>query len=97
MLGRPHAHHAWPEMGGFPMRHAAEIEEERSWLLPATHLIMEESPDHAAKRIANKWAGVRGTPKFVMVQSHLRPSGGAMEIKAETGPHFESLGHLLHL
>lgn len=73
LLGRPHAHSAWPEIGGFPIRHAAAIEKDGSWLLPATHLVMEESPDHAAKRIANQWAGVRGTPRFVMVQSHLRP------------------------
>jgi hypothetical protein len=74
LLGRPHAQSAWPEKGGFPERHAAAIEEEGSWLLPATHLLMEEAPHHAAKRIANQWAGVTGTPKFVMVQSHLRPS-----------------------
>lgn len=74
LLGRPHAHDAWPELGGYPLRHAAAIEKEGSWLLPATHLVIEESPDRAAKRIANQWAGVKGTPKFVMVQSHLRPS-----------------------
>jgi len=74
LLGRPHAHNAWPENGGFPKRHAGEIERKGSWLLPATHLLMEEKPDHAAKRIANQWVKVRGTPKFVMVQSHLRPS-----------------------
>jgi ADP-ribose pyrophosphatase YjhB (NUDIX family) len=62
-------------MGGFPIRHAAAIEKAGSWLLPATHLVMEEPPDHAGKRIANQWVGVKGTPKFVMVQSHLRPSG----------------------
>ncbi len=74
LLGRPHAHNAWPEKGGFPKRHAAEIEREGSWLLPATHLLMEETPDRAAKRVANQWAGVAGVPRFVMVQSHLRPS-----------------------
>jgi len=75
LLGRPHAHNAWPQMGGFPLRHAAAIEKDGSWLLPATHLLMEESPDHAAKRIANQWAGVKGTPRFVTFQSHVRPSG----------------------
>jgi ADP-ribose pyrophosphatase YjhB (NUDIX family) len=80
LLGRPHAHTAWPEMGGFPMRHAAAIKKDGSWLLPATHLLMEEAPDHAARRIANQWAGVRGRPKFVMVQSHLRPSKQAIQI-----------------
>jgi len=73
LLGRPRAHAAWPRMGGFPKRHAAEIEKEGAWLLPATHLLMEESPDHAARRIAHEWAGLRGRPRFLMVQSHLRP------------------------
>jgi hypothetical protein len=74
LLGRPHAVRAWPEKGGLPVQHAAEIEKSRSWLIPATHLLMEEAPDHAARRIANHWAGVGGVPKFVMVQSHIRPS-----------------------
>jgi ADP-ribose pyrophosphatase YjhB (NUDIX family) len=74
LLGLPHANDSWPEKGGFPTRHAAELEKDRLWLLPATHLLMEESPDHAARRIANEWAGVKGTPTFLMVQSHLRPS-----------------------
>lgn len=72
LLGRPHAHDSWPEKGGFPKRHAARIEKDGLWLLPATHLLMEEAPDRAARRIANQWAGVKGVPKFVMVQSHLR-------------------------
>jgi len=74
LLGRPHTHESWPEKGGFPKRHATRLERERSWLLPATHLLMEEAPDRAAQRITNQWAGMRGVPKFVMVQSHLRPS-----------------------
>jgi len=75
LLGRPHVHDAWPATGGYPKRHAAKLEKEKYWLLPATHLLMEENPKHAAKRIANQWMGVKGTPEFVMVQSHLRPSG----------------------
>ena len=37
---------------------------------------MEESPDHAARRIAVEWAGFSRNvrPDFLMVQSHLRPS-----------------------
>jgi len=73
LLGRPRAHDAWPEKGGFPKRNAAEIEKEGAWLLPATHLLMEESPDHAASRIAHEWVGLKGKPRFVMVQSHVRP------------------------
>jgi ADP-ribose pyrophosphatase YjhB (NUDIX family) len=73
LLGRPHASKAWPERGGYPMGPASVLEKEGSWLLPATHLMMDESPDHAAKRVANEWAGVGGTPRFMMVQSHTRP------------------------
>jgi len=74
LLGRPRANNSWPEKGGYPLRPAAELEKNGSWLLPATHLLMEESPDHSARRIANQWAGVRGIPKFVTLQSHVRPS-----------------------
>lgn len=74
LVGRPHANASWPEKGGYPLRPAAELEKRGSWLLPATHLLMEETPDHAARRIANQWAGVRGRPKFVTLQSHIRPS-----------------------
>jgi hypothetical protein len=36
---------------------------------------MEESPDHAARRIAREWVGYRfAKPSFGEVQSHLRPS-----------------------
>jgi len=73
LLGRPKAHDAWPEKGGYPKKQAAEIGKENAWLLPATHLLMEEPPDHAARRIAHQWAGLKGTPRFVMVQSHVRP------------------------
>lgn len=73
LVGRPRAHDAWPEKGGFPKHHAAEIEKEGAWLLPATHLLMEEAPDKAARRIAHEWAGLKGKPRFVMAQSHLRP------------------------
>jgi ADP-ribose pyrophosphatase YjhB (NUDIX family) len=74
LLARPHAHEAWPTKGGFPKRHAAELEREGTWILPATHLKMWESPNRGAVRIAREWAGLKGTPHFLMVQSHLRPS-----------------------
>jgi len=73
LVGRPHVHDAWPEKGAYPKWQALELEKEETWLLPATHLLMEESPDHAARRIAHQWVGLRGNPRFVMVQSHLRP------------------------
>lgn len=74
LLGRPRNHSAWPTKGGLRKSRAAELEEERTWLLPATHLMMGESPDKAAKRIVREWAGLKGSPKFVMVQSHVRPA-----------------------
>jgi len=73
LLGLPRGHDAWPEKGGYSKWQALELEKEGAWLLPATHLLMEESPDRAAKRIAHEWAGLKGNPRFVMVQSHLRP------------------------
>jgi ADP-ribose pyrophosphatase YjhB (NUDIX family) len=36
---------------------------------------MGESPDHAANRIVREWAGLDGTPRFLMIQSHTRPGG----------------------
>jgi len=73
LIGRPRAHDAWPEKGGYPKWQALELERQGAWLLPATHLQMGESPDQAAKRITCEWAGLKGTPRFKMVQSHLRP------------------------
>jgi len=73
LIGRPHAHNAWPEKGGYPKWQASELERQGVWLLPATHLLIGESPDQAAKRIAREWAGLKGATRFVMVQSHLRP------------------------
>lgn len=75
LLCRPRAHEAWETKGGFPKHWAAELAKEGAWLLPATHLLMEESPDHAAHRITREWAGLEGNPRFLMVQSHIRPGG----------------------
>lgn len=73
LLGRPRGGDAWPKKGGYPKHLAAQLEEDGAWLLPAaTHLLMEESPDHAANRIVHQWAGLKGRPRFVMVQSHIR-------------------------
>lgn len=74
LLCRPKGSDAWPEKGGYPKHLAVQLEKDGAWLLPAaTHLLMEESPDDAIKRIAHQWAGLNGRPRFVMVQSHLRP------------------------
>ena len=73
LVCQPRASDAWPEKGGYPKHLAVKLERERAWLLPATHLLVEESPDHAALRITHQWAGLTGHPRFVMVQSHTRP------------------------
>ena len=73
LLGLPKAHDGWPEKGGYPKHQARQLENQGLWLLPATHLMIEESPDDAAKRIAREWAGINGTPELLMIQSHLRP------------------------
>jgi len=75
LLFRPRAHDAWETKGAFPKGWAAELAKEGAWLLPATHLLMGESPDHAARRIVREWAGLKGTPRFLMVQSHTRRGG----------------------
>lgn len=75
LLCRPHVHEAWETKGAFPRDWAAQLAKNGAWLLPATHLLMEESPDHAARRITREWAGLKGTPRFLMVQSHIRPGG----------------------
>ena len=74
LLARPRGTDAWAEKGGFPTWRALRLEKERAWLLPATHLLMEEGPDRAAERIAHEWAGIDGKPRFMMFQSHTRPS-----------------------
>jgi ADP-ribose pyrophosphatase YjhB (NUDIX family) len=75
LIGLPKKHKAWPEQGGLPLMHAEELEREGMYLLPATHLMMEESPDKAAMRIAREWVGyAKAKPSFLMVQSHTRPS-----------------------
>jgi len=74
LLGRPRRHNAWPTKGGLRKSKAGELEREGAWLLPATHLMVGESPDRAARRIVREWAGLKGTPKFVSVQSHVRPA-----------------------
>lgn len=74
LLGRPRNIEAWPREGRFPRSRIARVVRDEAWILPATHLLIDESPNHAAKRIVLEWLGVRNLPKFVMVQSFVRPS-----------------------
>jgi ADP-ribose pyrophosphatase YjhB (NUDIX family) len=87
LMGKVRGTRDWPERGGYSRHRAIELEREGAWLLPATHLMMEEHPDHAAKRITRKWAGLRGIPKFVMVQSHIRPA--SLWRKGAKGNHWD--------
>ncbi|MDA4129540.1 MAG: hypothetical protein OK457_02105 [Thaumarchaeota archaeon] len=74
LLGLPKAGPAWPEKGGERFSGAVELEKTGAWILPATHLFIGESPDAASTRIAKEFAGLKGTPKFAMIQSHTRPA-----------------------
>jgi ADP-ribose pyrophosphatase YjhB (NUDIX family) len=76
LLGLPRMHDVWPTKGGFDVGRLAGLLKRGAWLLPATHLTMDEHPDHAAARITREWAGLEGKPKFVMLQSHVRPRRG---------------------
>jgi ADP-ribose pyrophosphatase YjhB (NUDIX family) len=74
LLGLPKAGPEWPENGGERLSGAAELERSNTWILPATHLLIGESPNDASKRIAKEFTGLRGNPKFAMIQSHTRPA-----------------------
>jgi len=71
LLGRPRSHRERLTKGGLPVWEAEEMEKNDTWLVPATHLIMEEAPDRAARRIAHEWTGLKGEPKFGTIQSHV--------------------------
>lgn len=73
LLGRPRSNDAWPTKGGYPKSGALKLERDGSWLLPATHFLVEDSPDEAAHRVTREWAGLKQNPRFVQTQSHLRP------------------------
>ena len=75
LLGLPRVHDAWPRKGGYAKWRLVEPEMRSAWLLPATHLQIGEHPDHAARRISHEWAGLKGKPRFMMIQSHLRRRG----------------------
>jgi len=75
LMGIPKASKAWPEKGGYPKFAAKRLEKNRSWLLPSTPLLMEESPDEAANRVVHEWAGLEGQPRFTGIQSHTHDSG----------------------
>lgn len=77
LFGRPRPHRNWPEKGGVGVWRIRELERDNAWTLPATHLLMGEDPEHAAKRIARTWAGLSNPrPRLVGVDSAQLPSSG---------------------
>jgi ADP-ribose pyrophosphatase YjhB (NUDIX family) len=77
LFGRPRAHSAWPERGCLPLWRVREIRKNGEWILPASHLLMGEAPDAAAKRIARIWLGLPGAkPLLAAIDSSGFPTGG---------------------
>ena len=74
LFGRPKRHRAWPEKGCVPYWRLDDLIREECWVLPASHLLMEEHPDHAARRVAKDWAGLpTARVKFLGVDSSSLP------------------------
>jgi ADP-ribose pyrophosphatase YjhB (NUDIX family) len=77
LFGRPRAHPAWPERGCLPIWRVREIRKSGEWILPASHLLMGEAPDDAARRIARIWLGLpNANPKLAALDSSSFPTGG---------------------
>ena len=76
LLGRARPHRDWPEKGCMPLWRLRQVAGHGEWTLPASHLLMDESPDAAARRVARDWAGyARSRPRLVTVTSELMPTG----------------------
>jgi ADP-ribose pyrophosphatase YjhB (NUDIX family) len=77
LFGRPQPHSTWPERGCLPRWRVDEINRNEEWILPASHLMMAESPDRAARRIAREWAGLpHAKLRFIGIDSSQFPMGG---------------------
>jgi len=74
LLGLPRSGVEWAEQGGERLSGAEELERSNTWILPATHLLLGETPDDASIRIARDFTGLKGIPEFAMIQSHTRPA-----------------------
>jgi ADP-ribose pyrophosphatase YjhB (NUDIX family) len=76
LLGRPRPHRAWADKGCLPPFRVKSLVERNEWILPASHLKVEERPDDAARRICRDWAGLRGArPRMVAVDSSRMATG----------------------
>jgi ADP-ribose pyrophosphatase YjhB (NUDIX family) len=70
LLGRPRPHAAWAAHGCLPPFRVREIRQRGEWILPSSHLLMEEAPSQAADRIRRQWAGLRqGRPRLIAIDS----------------------------
>jgi ADP-ribose pyrophosphatase YjhB (NUDIX family) len=76
LLGRPRPHPAWAEKGCLPRFRVQELVQQKAWILPASHLMVEEAPEMAARRICRDWAGLRGAdPKLIAIDSSRMATG----------------------
>jgi ADP-ribose pyrophosphatase YjhB (NUDIX family) len=76
LFGRPRINSIWPERGCLPLWRVREIRTNGEWILPASHLLMGESPEAAANRIARIWLGLpRARPQLVAIDSSSFPTG----------------------
>jgi ADP-ribose pyrophosphatase YjhB (NUDIX family) len=76
LLGRPKEHADWPEKGCLPMWRVREVRNGKGWILPASHFLVDESPEHAAKRIMRVWAGIsEGNPRLLGAESEVMSTG----------------------
>jgi len=75
LFGRPRVHSVWPEKGGVGLWRVREFVRSGVWVLPATHLLMDEDPSKAAGRIARTWGGIpHPSPNLVGVDSCRLPT-----------------------
>lgn len=78
LLGRPRPHRNWPEKGCVPLWRLLEVAGHGEWTIPASHFLMEEDPEAAARRVADVWAGLpKMQPSLVTVSSERMAAGGA--------------------
>jgi 8-oxo-dGTP pyrophosphatase MutT (NUDIX family) len=76
LFGRPRPSAIWPERGCLPLWRVHEIRKNGEWILPASHLLMGESPEAAAKRVARIWLGwPRAQPQLTAIDSGSFPTG----------------------
>ena len=87
LLGRPRPHPDWAEHGCLPAWRVHELESRHQWILPASHFLMYEAPDRAARRVLRKWGGVRrGIPRLISVETEVFPISGRSRAQGTRPP-----------